>query len=247
MLDGLKEKMKLAWNDYYKRDKNYSELDMHKQAVTDIISVFLSRKEEEDKEKKERKPLKLNFYQNSLNTAVIADLNLSNSDIKRSAFSLSMIQNTIFNEATILDTIFTFSDLTKSSFKNCKIGSSLFDQAILKDVNFYGSEFKDVFFAGSDLTEADFRGVEGLKPEYFYEAEIDKAIFDEKFDKVATKNLKENDFIRFINKSELTEEKKDAIFSALCELKYPKDVLKRTKKIDSCKKDFKKKAQEISK
>ena len=64
---------------------------------------------------------------------------------------------------------------------------------------------------------------------------------------MATKNLKENDFIRFINKSELTEEKKDAIFSALCELKYPKDVLKRTKKIDSCKKDFKKKAQEISK
>ncbi len=167
-----------------------------------------------------------------------------------SAVASSTISETKFDKSEILDTVFTFSDLTKSSFKDCKIvKASLFDQIVsLRGVSFSGSEFKDVFFAGSDLTGADFRGVKGLKPEYFYAAKnIDKAVFDEKEFKEKVNDVKESDYIKFINDSELTKQRKDAIFLTLCEVEYSVDTLERTKKIDSCKEDFKKKAQKISK
>lgn len=94
------------------------------------------------------KSLKLKFYENSLNRIVFVDINLTDSDIKRSVFSLSTIQETKFDHSTIIDTVFTFSDFTKSSFVGCNITASLFDYATLKDVNFSGSELKDVFLQG---------------------------------------------------------------------------------------------------
>jgi hypothetical protein len=220
MLEGLKKELEVA-------RENYNKLEMkdfaaNKQAVANGIFDLL--------EKEQYKSLSLVFKQNSFNKIVITDINLAKSLIKRSAFSTSTIQNTIFNEAAILDTFFTFSDLTKSSFKDCMITTSLFDQATLKNVNFSNSEFKDVFFAGSDLTEADFRGVKGLKPEYFYEGKnIDKAKFDDKFKMELNKKLPkiaEDDFEKYVDNSELSKTGKDGLILTIKELKEKKGKYK---------------------
>jgi|GEM_PF-3113078 len=246
ILDNIKEEMKKKQGIYFERERDFSELKMHEQVTADFISMFLEGTKDN--------PIKdLNFYQISMNKSLMIGLKLYDSKFKSSALSSSTINETDFDGSTIIDTVFTRSDLTKSSFKGSVITASLFDQATLKDVNFSGSELKDVFFAGSDLTASDFRGAKGLKPEYFYKAEnIDKAVFnDEKSKKEMVEKVKEDDFIGFINKSELTEQRKDGLFSTLCELKYtleeyPKDT-ERNEKIKSCKKDLKKKAQEIRK
>ena len=252
ILGNIKEEMIRKRGIYFDREKDYLELNMHKQVTADFISMFLEGTKDN--------PIKdLNFYQISMNESLMIGLKLFDSKFKSSALSSSTINETDFNGSTIIDTVFTSSDLTKSSFKGCTITASLFDQAILKGVDFSDSEttktkFKDVFFVGSDLTGANFTGIPDLQPEYFYGAKnIDKAVFDdekskkEMAEKVKKVEEKEDDFIRFINKSELTEQRKDGLFSTLCKLKYPKGKYPKDEERNSCKENFKKIAQEISK
>ncbi|HBR17274.1 MAG: hypothetical protein A3G39_01785 [Deltaproteobacteria bacterium RIFCSPLOWO2_12_FULL_43_16] len=226
-LDGLKKEMGLAWEDYYKRDKNYVELKMHDQVVTDAISILLRKMKYG-----EIKPLELQFYQNSLNNAIIADMDLSKSTIKRSAFSASSMLETKFNSSHIIHTVFTFSNLTKSSFVDCTIIASLFDQiSSLRGVSFFGSEFKDVFFAGSDITGANFKGTRGLEPIYFYAAKHpEKAEFDAEFKQKLDEELPkitEEEFIKYVDSSELSESRRKDLLLTLDELKDKrvKDVL----------------------
>ncbi len=249
-LDNLQPELKQRQDDYFKTQRYSKELRMRKLVISDFLSVFIGGRDSSEQ---------LKLFRNSLNNVVLADLDLRNSIFKMSAVGSSTISETKFDKSEIIDTVFTFSDLTKSSFRDCTISASLFDQITsFKKVSFFGSTFKDVFFAGSDMTEADFSGGKDLKPEYFYATKnINKAVFnDEKSKKEMVEKVekvKEEDFMGFINRSELTEQRKDGLFSTLCELKYTLEKYpkgkesKRTTDINKCKEDFKKKAQEINK
>lgn len=164
----MARKMKIS----IEREKEYKELQMHRQVVTDAITVLLSKVKE--------KNLPINYSYVSLNNALIIGFNLKDSNFERASLSHSTINETKFDNSNINHTIFTFSDITNSSFVNCTINSSLFDQANLKNVDFSNAEFKDVFFTGSDLTGSKFIGSKGLKAIYFYKVQnYDKAIFDD--------------------------------------------------------------------
>jgi uncharacterized protein YjbI with pentapeptide repeats len=226
LLGNLEEEMKLNWNIAYKRKKNFNELSMHRQAAADTISsllmIFTKPSPYFFGILTKSTPIKeLEFHQNSLNNAILSYVNLNKATFKLSALSGSTILETHFDGSTIIDTVFTRSDLTKSSFQGSAITTSLFDQATLKNVNFSGSKFKDVFFAGSDLTEADFRGVKGLEPIYFYAVEdeyIKKAKFDDQFKIKLGQELPkitEDDFKKYIENSELSKDRKEALFKYL--------------------------------
>ena len=214
---GFTLEMKSKWKTFLKREKDYQELGMHTQAITDSLSSFICVVS------KNTAISGLEFNQNSLNNAVMEGANLLKCKIKASAFSASQIKETQFTDTSIFNTVFTFSSLTKSAFRNCTIHSSLFDQTSLVGVNFQGAEFLDVFFVGSDLTGANFKNAKGLKPEYFYKAQnLDKAIFDKAFAKQLQQRLfsiDEQVFSNFVNTSSLTQQRVDALFLTLKELK----------------------------
>lgn len=217
MLNNLKEEMNIKWKNYKGREMEYEELTMHKQVAADFISIFLGVTK--------YSPIKeLEFFRNSLDGIVLANINLTNATFKHSALSLSTLLETKFNRSKIIDTIFTYSDLAKSHFTDSKIELSLFDLAVLRYVDFSGTEFRDVFFAGSDLTGANFKAAKGLKPVYFYEAEnIDKALFDVEFKEELDKKLKnitEDKFKKYINeKSGLSKQRIEELFKTIYEIK----------------------------
>ncbi|BBM84265.1 pentapeptide repeat-containing protein [Candidatus Uabimicrobium amorphum] len=217
MLQNFKKEMGNKWEVFLQREKDFQELGMHTQAITDFISSFLCIVS------KKVAITGLEFNQNSLNNAVMESANLHKCIIKASAFSASQIKATQITETSIFNTVFTFSGLSGSAFRNCPITSSLFDQTNLSSVNFQGSEFHDVFFVGSDLLGANFRGTKGLKVEYFYKARnLDRAIFDKAFAKELQQKLPtidEKAFSQSVNASSLTNQRVDALFLTLKELK----------------------------
>lgn len=217
MLENFKNEMKDKWDVFLQREKDFQELGMHTQAITDFVSSFICVVS------KNVAITGLEFNQNSLNNAVMENANLLKCIIKASAFSASQIKETQFIETSIFNTVFTFSGLAGSSFRNCSIISSLFDQTNLNNVNFQGSEFTDVFFVGSDLFGANFRGTKGLKVEHFYKARnLDKAVFDKAFAKELQQKLysiDENTFSQHVNTSSLTNQRVDALLLTLKELK----------------------------
>ncbi len=216
MLDNLKEDVDLKWAIYTTKERDFSELSMHKQVISDFLSIFLGVTKTH--------PIKeLVFFQNSMNSVVMVELNFANSEFKLSTFSSSTILNTKFNGSAVTDTFFTGSDLTNSRFVNCKIEVSLFDRAVLKKVDFSGSEFRDVFFAGSDLTGTNFNNTKGLKSIYFYGAtNLDKAIFDPAFRKELDEELKKITKAKlkeYVDKSELSITRRDEFYKTLDKLK----------------------------
>lgn len=225
ILDNIKEEMKRKQDAYLKREKDFSELSMHKQVNADFIAAFL--------DVTKYYPIEgLNFYLNSLNSARLFGLNFKKSNFERSAISNSIIEEATFDGATIIDTLFTFSDLTKSRFVDCKITASLFNHiSSFKGASFSAVEFNDVFFVGSDLTEANFKGAKGLKPIYFYKAKnIEKAEFDNEFKIKLTNELgidsvkmTDEKFLEYIKSSELRfrKDKIAELETTLKELKTP--------------------------
>lgn len=226
VLDNIKEEMKRKQDVYLRREKDFSELSMHKQVNADFIATFL--------EITKYYPMEgLNFYLNSLNSARLIGLNFKKSNFERSAISNSIIEEVTFDGATIIDSLFTFSDLTKSRFVNSKITASLFNHiSSFKGAHFSGSEFNDVFFAGSDLTEANFKSAKGLKPIYFYKAKnIEKAEFENEFKikltnelGIDSKKMTDEKFLEYVKNSELRfrKDKIDELERTLNELKTPK-------------------------
>jgi hypothetical protein len=216
MLDNFKEDMNLKWETYSNREKDFKELTMHKQVVSDFLSIFLKLTRTYPIEEVE-------FFRNSMNFVTMIGLNLINSKLTRSAFSSSNLLNSDLEGSTIIHTFFSFSDLTNSRFANCNIKASLFNDAILRNVDFSGSEFKDVFFAGSELTGTNFSGAKNLRPLYFYKAQnVDKALFDLEFKKELDeklKNISEDEFKDYVENSELTELSVDEIFKTLDKLR----------------------------
>lgn len=213
-LDNLRGALKERQDDYFKTTSYRDKLKMHKLVISDFLSVFLGGRDSSEK---------LKLFRNSLNSVVLADLDLSNLTLKMSAIGLSTISETKFDNSEIIDTVFTFSDFQKSSFVNCKINASLFDRiSNLKGVKFSDTEFNDTFFTGSDLTGADFQGVKaGLQPVHFYEARnIEKAKFDEKLKtEIEKKKITEDEFIEYvIEKSELIKVRKEDLLQSLDEL-----------------------------
>jgi hypothetical protein len=114
VLDNIKEEMEIKKGIYFDREKDYLELKMHKQVTADFISViFLEVKKEVTK----KSPIEeLDFYQNSLNNALIIGLNLNKSKFEKSALSASTIEDTKFDNSTIIDTVFTRSDFDLPPF-----------------------------------------------------------------------------------------------------------------------------------
>jgi len=222
----LKEEMKRKWEIFYQIEKDFNEISMHKDVIANFVTVFLGVSR--------NYPIKgLEFYQNSLNSVVMMELDLRGSRFKHSSLSNSTILYTKFDESDILGTVFTFSDLTHSQFVNCRIFSTLFDQSTFENADFSGSEFKDVFFTGSDLEGAKFTKAKGLKPIYFYKAEnVDSAIFDPKFKKELDEKLSsisESDFIDYVkNKSILDDQRIRELFKTLKELKEESTIKDRT-------------------
>jgi uncharacterized protein YjbI with pentapeptide repeats len=175
LLGILKQKMSQESESYQSKEVDYYELSLHKQVISDFLSVFLGITKSF--------PLgKLEFFRNSMERVTMMELNLSNSKIGGSSFWVSNILDTKFDGSTIVETFFSNSTLTKSSFVKCRITASFYDQAYLRNVDFSESEFSDVFFTGSDLAGARFTGAKGLKPIYFYAAQnLDKAVFEPDF------------------------------------------------------------------
>lgn len=216
MLDNLKKDMNVRWETYSNRVKDFKELTMHKQVVSDFLSIFLKLTRTYPIEGVE-------FFRNSMNYVTMIELNLIKAKFIRSAFSSSNILNSDLDGSTILHTVFSFSDLTNSRFVNCNIKASLFDQAELRNVDFSGSELKDVFFAGSEMTGANFRSVRNLIPIYFYKARnIDKALFDPEFKKELDEKLpkvSEDEFKDYVKNSELIDLRVTEIFETLDKLR----------------------------
>ncbi len=217
MLNNLEEEMYSNWEIYYKRRKDYIELNMQIQSVADFITLFLGEATKNDAIEE------LVFNQNILNQVRLMEIDISKSTIKKTAFSASVITNTKFDGSRINDTVFTGSDLKESSFRGCEISGSLFDDAILEDVDFSGYEnkltdFDDVFFANSDMTGAKFKNIKGIEAIHFYGAkEIDKAVFGDKFKKIPNelKKITEDEFLRYVLNSELSKDRKHTLLETI--------------------------------
>lgn len=219
MLENLKKEMQIKWEDFLLKEKDFNELEMHSQAITDFISSFLGVVS------KSYPITGLEFNKNSLSNAIMEDIQLLRANIKASAFSNSQIINTKFDESKIFNTVFTFSLLANSSFRNCKISGALFDYTNLAESDFSGSEVQDIFFLGSDLTGANFKKTKGLRPVHFYlSRHLDKALFDGNMGTEIQQSLAkitEDHFVDYVLRSSLTKQRRDALFVTLDELKAP--------------------------
>lgn len=221
MLDNLRKEIQLKWDDFLFHEKNFTELEMHSQAITDFISTFLGVVT------KSFPIYGLEFNKNSLNNAIMENISLLRSSFKASALSSSQIFQCSFDESTLVNTVFTFSLLNNTSFRNCKLHSVLWDYTNLMDVDFSGCEMEDNFFLGADLTRVNFRKTKGLKPIFFYLARnIDKAFFDGNLGKeiqAQVLQITQPQFEDYVIKSSITKQRRDALFLSLDEM-----VAKRT-------------------
>ncbi len=164
-------------------------------------------------------PIKgLELYQNSWNYGLLSGLQLPNIKIKLSAITSANIYKVNFTHAQIEDSTFDSTRIKYSTFQNSEIKDSLFDRVIsLKGTKFNNSTFTDVFFVKANVAGADFRGVKGLEPMNFFNADNWKqAKFDEEFkrkleerniDKMSEAELKnyKEEIIKYVENSNLVD------------------------------------------
>ena len=151
ILDIIKEELNSKSKLKYKIQEEHSLLKTHQDFVANFIALFL---EVDDPSYMEG----LRFYQNSLNSIVLNELNIRKSEFINSALSNATITDTDFSGSLIQNTTFAFSSLSKCNFNNTKVSQSDFIEVrSMKGTNFNGTEFSEVFFLGADLDGANFK------------------------------------------------------------------------------------------
>ncbi|MFL0811508.1 MAG: pentapeptide repeat-containing protein [Agarilytica sp.] len=212
----LAEEFRKRYKDYYNEVDTLDQLTFKKQVAADLLSMFLMKS-------KSISIKGVEFFRNSMNGAVLTNINFSGVRFIRSAISMSNLQDTNFKGTDFKHTVLTYSDLSGASFRNSNAEQTLFDGTVLKNADFHGSKFNEVFFLGADLNNTDFTNVRGLKPIYFYRAEnFSKAKFSEQF--LAQYNEQRDDFnddyfTDYINNhSSLLNSRKDDLLKTLSEI-----------------------------
>jgi uncharacterized protein YjbI with pentapeptide repeats len=202
-INNLKEKGRIK----SQASRQFSEIAIHEEIIASFIKSLLNNSDKNPIEN-------LDFFQNSLNYQAIINAKLVNPSITNSAISsatMSRFNLVGITKCLIENSTFEFSKILDSSFTNCEIKQTLFSgrSTEVKNVSFKDSSFDTVFFYYADISGSDFRGVKGLKPEYFYAAvNYHKAKFSDAnfIDEITKVNETLDNFIDFLNKTALSIE-----------------------------------------
>ena len=203
ILDNFRQQTEIKRRAYQTKLGAYDELKASNPAVTNMISVFLS-------EKHDQEIIGLDFFRSTMSDVLLTDLVLRDTKIKWTRFGLSVLTDSQLTNSTIERTYFDGSDLKNTNFAQSRISNTVISDALLINTSFANCKFKDVFFIGSDMQGANFIGATGLYPEYFYDTRnLDLAIFaDPSFiDKAQAVTAEQ--YRQFIAQSSLNDDKKD--------------------------------------
>ncbi len=194
---------------YQSLGADYNELQANKPIVSNMISIFLS-------EKQGQEIVGLNFFRSTMSDVVLTDLILPDTNIKWASFGLSILTDSQLTHSSVERTYFNGTNLENVNFSNSNFLTSVITDAILHNTNFSNSRFDDVFFFGSDLRDANFTGVSGLKPEYFYGvSNLELAKFDDIDIVKKAQSITENQFRQFVANSKLGAGKKEHLIPGI--------------------------------
>ena len=203
ILKNLGEEAKKKHAAYRSLQFDYDELQANKPMVSNMISIFLS-------EKQGQEIIGLDFFRSTMSNVVLTDLVMRDTTIKWATFGLSVLTDSQMTNSTIERTYFDGSDLKNTNFAQSRISNTVISDALVINTSFANSTFQDVYFIGSDLQGANFIGVTGLQPEYFYDTKnLELAIFEDPGIVEKAQDVTAEDYRRFISQSNLNDDKKE--------------------------------------
>lgn len=190
-------------------DNNKYKLKWHKLVTADVLAMILNKASKAGL----TTGLDLEFYQNDFNYCSLAGFTIDNFSIKHTAISSGNIMDLKFkNMKEIYSSTFANSLISDCVFSGGTIDGNSFCDCDLENVVFENLTIVNSYFIGVKFVNCRFNNVKGLRPEYFFDSEIDKDTkFNSSFDSSQVHNLTSEQVRNLINSTPIADYRKEEI------------------------------------